>query len=68
MYLDLLHNINLGKQVVGFLLTWRLLQPQLLPQMTDKYIVTFRRLVTLIIIKQPERFPKGKKSLYLKYF
>ena len=29
-----------GKQVVGFLLTWRLLQPQLQQQMTDKYIIS----------------------------
>ena len=27
-----------GKQVVGLLLTWRLLRPQLQQQMTDKYI------------------------------
>ena len=30
-----------GKQVVGFLLTWRLLQPQLQQQMTDKYMSHF---------------------------
>ena len=29
-----------GKQVVGFLLTWRLLWPQLQQQMTDKYIIS----------------------------
>ena len=28
-----------GKQVVGFLLTWRLLWPQLQQQTTDKYII-----------------------------
>ena len=28
-----------GKQVIGFLLTWRLLRPQLQQQTTDKYIV-----------------------------
>ena len=26
-----------GKQVIGFLLTWRLLRPQLQQQTTDKY-------------------------------
>ena len=30
-----------GKQVVGFLLTWRLLRHQLQQQMTDKYIILF---------------------------
>ena len=29
-----------GKQVIGFLLTWRLLWPQLQQQTTDKYIVS----------------------------
>ena len=29
-----------GKQVVGFLLTWRLLQHQLQQQTKDKYIVS----------------------------
>ena len=29
-----------GKQVVGFLLTWRLLRPQLQQQTTDKYIIS----------------------------
>ena len=29
-----------GKQVFGFLLTWRLLRPQLQQQMTDKYIIS----------------------------
>ena len=28
-----------GKQVVGFLLTWKLLRPQLQQQTTDKYII-----------------------------
>ena len=28
-----------GKQVIGFLLTWRLLRPQLQQQTTDKYII-----------------------------
>ena len=29
-----------GKQVVGFLLTWRLLRTQLQQQTTDKYIIS----------------------------
>ena len=35
-----------GKQVIGFLLTWRLLRPQLQQQTTDKYCKS--HLVTLI--------------------
>ena len=29
------------KQVIGFLLTWRLLRPQLQQQTIDKYIISF---------------------------
>ena len=43
-----------GKQVVGFLLTWRLLRPQLQQQTTDKYIVSFCYMKSTFLLDNAE--------------
>ena len=51
-----------GKQVIGFLLTWRLLWHQLQQQMKDKYIVSSCYIDTQSDLTQVTTFNKKTES------